>query len=343
MPARLRDVAAAAGVSVKTVSNVVNNYQFVKHDTRARVLAAINELDYRPNLSARRLRTGRSNLIALSVPEIQAPYFAELASEIVEAAESHGWTVLIDRSGGQRSEGQRTAARLRADLVDGAIASPLSITAEDARELTDANHPLVLLGEQLPGVDASYVAIDDFGAAAAATRHLIELGRTSIAAIGEPGQRTGALRLRGFLTAMAETGRPVDPRLVLPVERHHRQDGYAAMVTLLSGDSRPDAVFCFNDLLALGAIRAVVRAGLNVPRDIAVVGFDDIEDGRYSTPSLTTVSPDKAGIARAAVDLLGRRFDAPAASGTEEIRVSYRLIVRESTALYNVRRLSQDG
>jgi len=332
MPASLRDVAAAAGVSVKTVSNVVNNYQFVKHDTRARVLAAITELDYRPNLSARRLRTGRSNLIALSVPQIQEPYFAELAGEVVEAAESHGWTVLIHRSGGQRTEVQRTAARLRADLVDGAIASPLSITAQDARELADAHHPLVLLGEPLPDVEASVVAIDDLSAAAAATRHLIELGRTAIAAIGEAGERSGALRLRGFGNAIAETGRPVDPRLVVPVNRHHREEGYAAMVRLLSGDSRPDAVFCFNDLLALGAIRAVVRAGLNVPRDVAVVGFDDIEDGRYGTPSLTTVSPDKAGIARAAVELLGRRIDTPAPGGAAETRASYRLIVRESTA-----------
>jgi DNA-binding LacI/PurR family transcriptional regulator len=332
MPASLRDVAAAAGVSVKTVSNVVNNYQFVSHETRERVLAAITDLDYRPNLSARRLRTGRSNLIALSVPEIQAPYFAELAGEIVDAAELHGWTVLIDRAGDQRAKGRRTATRLHADLVDGAIASPLAITAEDARDFADASHPLVLLGEQLADVEADHVAIDDVSAAAAATRHLIELGRTSIAAIGEPGLPTGELRLRGFLAALAETGRTVDPQLVMPVSGHHRQDGYAAMASLLSHESPPDAVFCFNDLLALGAIRAIVRAGLKVPRDVAVVGFDDIEDGRYSTPSLTTVSPDKAGIARAAVELLARRIQAPAPVAARAIRASYRLIVRESTA-----------
>jgi DNA-binding LacI/PurR family transcriptional regulator len=330
MPASLKDVAAQAGVSVKTASNVVNNYEFVSQSTRERVQAAIDELDYRPNLSARRLRTGRSNLIALSVPEIDAPYFAELASEIVDAAERRGWTVLIDKTGGERTHEQIAAAGIRAHLVDGAIASPLSMTAEDVAALS-GSHPLVLLGERLPHVGgADHVAIDNVAAAAEATHHLISLGRTSIATIGASTESTGALRLKGFRKAIAATKRKHDPRLVMPVQEYHRQDGFDAMTRLLALDRRPDAVFCFNDLLALGAIRAVHLAGLKVPSDVAVVGFDDIEDGRFSTPTLTTISPDKAGIARAAVSVLARRIDADAAIEAREVFATHRLIVRES-------------
>lgn len=334
MRASLKDVAAVAGVSVKTVSNVVNDYQFVSTDTRERVQAAIAELNYRPNLSARRLRTGRSNLIALSVPEIDAPYFAELASEIVDAAELRGWTVLIDKTGGERTHEQVTAAGIRAHLVDGAIASPLSMTAEDVRDLADS-HPLVLLGERLAHVGADHVAIDNIGASAQATRHLIGLGRTSIATIGGSLESTGALRLRGFKSALAEANRVCDPRLVLPVTDYHRGEGFAAMMALLNLETRPDAVFCFNDLLALGAMRAIHVAGLRVPQDVAVVGFDDIEDGRYSTPTLTTISPDKAEIARASVELLARRIERTVRTEpgkAREIFASHRLIVRESTS-----------
>lgn len=332
MPASLRDVAARAGVSVKTVSNVVNDYQFVSAETRRRVQDAIAALDYRPNLSARRLRTGRSNLIALSVPEIEAPYFAELANVIVNEAEGFGWTVLIDRTGGERTHEQVAAAGIRAHLVDGAIASPLSMTAEDVAALS-GSHPLVLLGERLFHVaGADHVAIDNVAAGAEATRHLLSLGRRRIATIGASTESTGALRLKGFKSALAEAGRRVNRRLIVPVADYHRQDGYDAMVSLLGSAAPPDAVFCFNDLLALGALRAIRDAGLSVPGDIALVGFDDIEDGRFSTPTLTTVSPDKAGIARAALELLARRIADPGGVSAKEIFVGHRLVVRESTA-----------
>ncbi len=329
MSAGLKDVAAAAGVSVKTASNVVNGYQFVSDDTRERVLAAIAELDYRPNLSARRLRTGRSNLIALSVTEIQAPYYAELASEVLDAAELRGWTVLIDKA--RSGEDSDRRPRLPSDLVDGAIASPPPSDAGEFRNV-EAGHPLVLLGERLSAVDADHVAIDNIGAAAQATRHLIGMGRNEIAGIGGYAEPTDSLRLRGFLGAIAEADRRHDPELMVSVRRNHRKEGFDAMRSLLSRQPRPDAVFCFNDLLALGAIRAIRSAGLKVPNDVAVVGFDDIEDGRYSSPTLTTVSPDKAGIARAAVDLLAGRIEHPAPVRAREIFASHRLIVRESTS-----------
>ncbi|MEP6852120.1 MAG: LacI family DNA-binding transcriptional regulator [bacterium] len=332
MPVNLKDVAVSAGVSVKTVSNVVNDRPYVRSDTRARVQAVIDAMGYRPNLPARQLRTGRSGLIALAVPEIDVPYFAELAGKIVRAAERRGWTVLIDMTGGERSRERRSAAGFPGDLVDGTIASPLSMTAREVAAVSKG-HPLVLLGEKLAHAGSSHVGVDSVAAAADATRHLISLDRRRIAAIGAADEATGtaALRLRGYQQAMAEAGRRPQSELIGAGGLYHREDGFRAMNAMLDGPVRPDAVFCFNDLLALGAIRALHCHGLDVPRDVAVVGFDDIEDGRYNTPSLTTIAPDKDALAEAAVRLLGLRMDGASGAGQSEIRAPHHLVVRESS------------
>src|SRR3954454_12257889 len=191
MAVSLKDVARAAGVSIKTVSNVVNDYPFVSPDTRSRVQSVIDELGYRPNLSARRLRSGRSGLIAPSIPEIAAPYFAELADAVVTSAEARGWTVLIDKTGGQRGHEQQTAAGIRDNVVDGTIASPLAMTAADIELLGSPDPigllatrpPIVLLGERLAHVTVDHVAIDSVEAARQATQHLLGLGRRTVAVI----------------------------------------------------------------------------------------------------------------------------------------------------------------
>lgn len=333
MAVGLKDVAALAGVSVKTVSNVINDYPFIKPETRDRVQRAVAELGYRPNISARRLRTGRSELIALSLPEIATPYFAEMASLIVDAAEQLGWTVLIDRTSGERSHEQRTTAGIRADLIDGSIVSPLSMTASDLAALRPG-HPVVLLGERLASAGADHVAVDNVAAAHEATTHLVELGRKRIAAIGAQPQDAGtaALRLEGYRAALSQAGlRPVK-ELVAPGREFHRMDGYRAMQRLLSLKRPPDAVFCFNDLLAQGCLRAAAEAGLRVPDDVAVVGFDDIEECRFGTPTLTSIAPDKEFIAVTAVDLLSRRVRGDRTTSPQDVVARHRLVVRESTA-----------
>jgi DNA-binding LacI/PurR family transcriptional regulator len=336
---RLKDVAALAGVSVKTVSNVINDYPFVREETRVRVQLAIDKLRYRPNLSARRLRTGRSGLIALSLPEISTPYFGEIAGMIVDVAEQRGWTVLIDQTGGERSHEQRTAAGIRADLIDGSIASPLSMTAADIAAL-DPHHPVVLLGEQLAMVAADHIAIDNVRAARETTEHLISLGCRRIAGIGARPRHNGTanLRLEGYRLALDDAGLRQLRSLVAPASDFHLADGYAAMQALLRTRRPPDAVFCFNDLLAFGALRAVAEAGLAVPGDIKICGFDDIELCRYSSPTLTSVSPDKRAIAETAVDLLARRITGAETGPGQDIVVPHTLEVRDSTAPAGQRR-----
>jgi DNA-binding LacI/PurR family transcriptional regulator len=333
MAVSLKDVAQAAGVSIKTVSNVVNDYPFVSDATRSRVQSVISQMGYRPNLSARRLRKGRSGLIALSLPEISAPYFAELADEVVAAAERRGLTVLIDKTGGQRGHEQVAASGIRDNLVDGTIASPLAMTAADVDTL-GRTHPLVLLGERLALVTVDHVAIDSISAARAATKHLIDIGRRVVAVIGTGDEisKTGRLRLHGYEEALADAGLPQDATLHGDARWFHRPDGYAAMNELLRTRPDIDGVFCFNDLLAIGALRALREAGRRVPDDVAVVGFDDVEECMYTAPPLTSVSPDKRAVAETAVDLLIQRMDGTGPTQPREVFPPYRLVVRESTS-----------
>lgn len=333
---RLKDVAERAGVSVKTVSNVVNGYIHVRPDTRARVEEAIAALNYRPNLSARSLRSGRTGVIALAVPELDIPYFAELAGHVIEAAAGHGWTVLIDRTGGRAEQERVVADGIRDHMIDGLIFSPLALTGADLDERADPT-PMVLLGERVDPGPTDHVAIDNVAAARAVTAHLADTGRRRIAAIGAQRVASGAsarLRLEGYAAALADAGLAYDDRLVAPAAAWHRADGAAALTELLASGARPDAVFCFNDTLALGVLRACHEHGLRVPDDVAVAGFDDIEDGRFSVPTLTTVAPDKAEIARLAVDLLARRLAGPGEDGgpARQLTASYTLEIRESTA-----------
>lgn len=334
MGASLRDVAKLAGVSVKTVSNVVNDYAHVTAATRERVLRAIEELHYRPNPAARSLRKGRSGLVGLAVPELGIPYFSELAGLIVDAAAEQSWTVLVDQTNGLLERELLVSEGIRSHLLDGLIFSPIAMGAEELARRQD-DTPLVLLGERVFDGPADHVAIDNVAAARDATAHLLALGRRRIAAIGDqrhvPAGRTAHLRLAGYQQALAEAGLPFDEQLVLPADYYHRSDGAESMARLLALHEPPDAVLCFADLLALGALRTLLAAGRRVPEDVALVGFDDIEDSRFSTPTLTTVRPDKQQIARLAVSFLLSRIADGLDTPPREVQVGYELAVREST------------
>ncbi|WP_218566700.1 LacI family DNA-binding transcriptional regulator [Vallicoccus soli] len=329
--ASLKDVAALAGVSVKTVSNVVNGYVHVAPTTRERVQRVLDDLNYRPNLAARNLRLRRSGVIALAVPEIGLPYFAELARHVIKAAEVHGWTVLVDQTDGVAEREQLVIDGIRGHLIDGLILSPVALDAAGIAARTDAT-PMVLLGERVYDGPADHVAIDNVTAARQAVEHLLGLGRRRVGVVGaQEGDRAGTarLRLRGAEQALSRAGARDD--LVVPVAAFDRAEGARAVARLLEGGDPPDALFCFNDLLALGALRALHEAGLRVPQDVAVCGFDDVEDGRWSTPTLTTVAPDKAQIARVAVDHLAARLLRGEGHGPQETVAGHVLVEREST------------
>lgn len=334
MPATLRDVAEKAQVSVRTVSNVVSGYEHVSDRMRARVLAAIEELDYRPNPVARTLRTGRTGVLALVVPEIDVPYFSELARDVINAADALGYRVLIHQTGHdhERERALLTGAD-RTMLFDGILFSPL-VTESELREMNvTTSMPLVLLGEHDFDGRYDHVAIDNFRAAYDAVTHLLALGRRTVAAIGaQPleSYSTPRQRTAGYDAALRDAGLAPDPALARPAAHYRRADGYRATRELL--DERPDidAIFCYSDLLAIGSIRAVFDSGRTVPHDVAVIGIDDIEEGQYARPSLSTVSLDTPFIAHHAVERVAARIDEPGIPAEERI-APHRLVPREST------------
>ena len=322
MATTMSDVAELAGVSPRTVSNVVRGYVHVRPETRARVQEAIKELKYRPNVSAQSLRDGRTGIIALAVPEIAAPYFAELSDHIQRLAAERGITLLVDQTGADRKRELLVLEGYRSHVIDGLILSPMAITLDDIRD-QNLDIPAVLLGERISDGGLLHVAIDNVTAAREATNHLISGGRRRIAAVG-------ADVLAHNLEAHAEAGLEAVSELAITTGGWSRSSGYAAVDRLLRGRVRVDGLFCFNDVLAHAAIRAVHDHGLRVPDDLAVVCWDDIEESAYSTPSLTTISPDKASIAKTAVDgLLAQIAGAPVT--VQDVVCDYRLVVREST------------
>ncbi|NUR79325.1 MAG: LacI family DNA-binding transcriptional regulator [Dermatophilaceae bacterium] len=330
MAARLRDVAERAGVSVKTASNVLNNHPHVKASTRERVEAAMAELHYRPNLSARSLKHGRAGFLALAVPAMDSPYFAELAARITEEAAALGFIVLLDVTGGDADAERVVLEGMRSHVIDGVIFSPLALSADEISRRADSL-PMVLLGERPVPTGFDHVAVDSVSASRAATEHLVAQGRRRIAAIGrEAVKGTASERLRGYRQALRAAGLHYDKDLVVEVPHFERADGHAAMRHLLELPEPPDAVFCFNDLMAIGALRACVEAGVRVPDDVAVVGFDDIAETRYSNPTVTTISPDLTGLARSALEMLSRRIGGYTGAA-EEIPVAWTLEARETT------------
>ena len=337
MRVRLRDVADQAGVSVKTVSNVVNGYTHVSPAMRERVQRVLDETGYLPNLTARSLRAGRTGVIALALPELGNPYFAELTRAVVREAEELGWTVLVDQTDGLRDRETVVTAGIRHHLIDGLILSPVALDVADLERRTPADIPLVLLGEKVDRGPADHVAIDNVAASRAATEHLLGLGRRQVAAIGHQadsvaGSGVAHLRRQGWEEALRAAGLAPDERLLAEVSSFGREQGAAAMARLLDGSVPIDAVFCFNDTLALGALRALADRGVRVPHDVAVIGLDDVEDSRFSVPTLSTVAPDKQAIARTAVRMLAERLEpGGSALAPRNVRAGFTLVPRESS------------
>jgi DNA-binding LacI/PurR family transcriptional regulator len=330
---RLKDIAAHAGVSVKTVSNVVRGHPGVSRPMRLRVQNSIDTLGYWPNVTARSLRSGRTGLIGLALPRLHDAYFAELAAGIVSCAADRGWTVLIEQTNGEAVRETEVLTGHRPAFVDGLIFSPISVSSQVLAGASPTV-PIVLLGEHLQAAPRTRVSVDNVAAARDAVTHLLEGGRRLIAAVGvKTGQNatTAQLRLQGYQQALDSAGLSVPPEYQLAVQHLQRTDGAGAARAALALTPRPDALFCFNDLLALGALRALRDAGVRVPQDIAVVGFDDIEEALFSVPRLTSIGPDKTRLAAAAVEQLAALLGEPAAAGGAMVQVPHRLSVRDSS------------
>ena len=327
----MADVAQAAGVSVKTVSNVLAGHPQVRATTRDRVLAAVDALGYRLNPFASRLRSGRTGVIAFALPHLYQPYFGDVAERVIAEGEKRGYSVVIEPTDALAARERAVLSGARAQQVDGAILSPAALGVDDLQGLR-VEGPVVLLGARLDDPPADQVVMDDRGAARTAVEHLLAAGRRRIAAVGTtPDGGSADLREAGYRDALAASGVPVDDALLLDApDWDRRSSGAAAAVRLLASGAPFDAVFCFNDAMAFGVLRVLASRGLRVPDDVAVVGFDNTEQSRFSTPPLTSVDPGQEQIARAAVELLVQRIEGRT-GGPEVVVAEHHLAVRESS------------
>lgn len=326
----IKDVAQRAGVSWKTVSNVVHDRPVVRPETRERVLAAIEELGYVPNLVGRDLRGGPTRTLSLVVPELRNPYFARLAEQMQAAARERDLSVSVEVSLGSAEVELRHVLGQVPRPVDAVILSPSALGAADLLRRT-SGPPVVLLGERIPAApEVTHVAIDNIASAADVVRHLVDRGRRRPLFLGaeHAPPSTGADRTIGFRAASRFAGLEADPRLLRPTAGWDRASGAAAVQEALAQGLDFDAVVAGNDLLAIGAMHVLRGAGRRIGQDVAVVGWDDDPEAAFAVPPLTTVAPDWDALVAAALDAA---LAPPGEGAAGEVVVPHRLLVRESS------------
>lgn len=329
MRATVKDVAARAAVSPKTVSNVITGRVAVSPATRERVERAVAELDYVPNLSARGLRNGRTGVIAVALPDLGTAYSAELAHHLVEVAHEAGYSIQMEETGARPDRERDLMSRAREHLVDGLILNPV-LLSRSAIARAESLPPVVVIGEVEQEI-VDRVHVDSVQAAYDMTRFLLGTGALRIAAVGTATREesaAGDLRRIGYLRAMEEAGEaPIE------IDRtgwNSASGAEAVDAWLTDGNPVPDALFCFTDGLAFGALRALADRGIRVPDDIQVAGFDDVDQSRFSIPTLTTVHFDIRAYAEAAVGQLVRRIEERDGPPVELV-IPHRIVVRDST------------
>jgi len=312
MAAGMKDVASLAGVAVGTVSNVLNHPDLVRPLTRARVEAAMEELGFIPNGSARQLRAGRSRCLGLVVLDVTNPFFTEVARGVEDYAQAAGYAVILCNSDEADDKERRYLRVLEEQRVRGILITPVHGRAPELRRIRDRGTPVVLLDRPGSAGQCS-VAVDDRRGGEIAVSHLLGLGHRSIALVNGPvAIRQCADRRRGAYRAVEKAG--LDPAAVLTevtVPAMNAQAGSAAAGELLGGGRKPTAVFCTNDMLALGLLRRLSLAGVTVPGDLAVVGYDDIEFAADAAVPLTSVRQPKYQLGWAAAELLLDEADRP--------------------------------
>ncbi|RXZ70276.1 LacI family DNA-binding transcriptional regulator [Agromyces albus] len=332
----IRDIAKAAGVSPMTVSNVLNSHPQVRATTRARVLQTIDELGYRVNVAARNLRRGRTHTIGFAVPELDRPYFGDLATRVVAEAERHGLQVVIEETSASRDNELGALSHSRVRMYDGLILSAVGLGSRDA-DLLSVDFPMVILGERIFDGPVDHVAMPNIEGAAAAVRHLHEQGCRRVAGVfagavadADADVSMSSLRHEGYRRALAELSLPLDASLSISIPKLDLAVALEAVGNSLASGLRFDGIFCSTDYVAIAVIRALSDAGLRVPDDVKVIGFDNSMLSRYLIPSLSTVDTDTALVARTAVELLVARIDGDAAEPVQFVP-PFRIVAREST------------
>lgn len=328
----LKELGRLAGVHPSTVARVLNDdpQQRVSEEVRARIIALAREHGYQPNHLARSLRTKRSFVAGTVIPDIANPFFAILFRGIEDALAASGYSVIMANTDDEAAREQRSIAMLRGRQVDGLLIATARRHDPEIEALAATGFPFVLVNRHTDPIPGNAVVPDDYAGAVAAIEHLIALGHRRIAHIaGSDDMSTGHTRRQGYLSTLQRHHLPADPDLVVPGS-YREPGGYEAMRRLLDLPRPPTAVFAVNDLAAAGAVRAIEEAGLQVPRDVSVVGFNDLSAAIGTARLLTTIrlplhEMGEAAAGRLLAQITGERVS------PEPLVIPVELVVRQST------------
>ena len=334
MPVRMKDIAKDLGLSIVTVSKVLRDHPDISAETRDRVRKRMKEVNYRPNLAARALVTGRTYSVGLVVPDLVHPFFGEVAKGMSRVLRKKGYNLVISSSEEDPELESREVEQLLARSVDALILAPAQNDLELFARVREHQTPYILIDRTILGLKASFIGVDDVSAGRLATEHLISIGRRVIAHIGGPPVSTAIGRMEGYQRSMAGHGIKLPPEYVITRERGDEasdRTGHDAMKRLLELDPRPDGVFCYNDPTAMGAMEAVIAAGLRIPRDIAIVGCGNVRYAAFLRVPLTSVDQQSEEIGGRAAKLALQQIEAKGSLRTKTILLEPKLVIRESS------------
>jgi len=328
----VKEVATKAKVSITTVSHVINETRFVDPNTKQRVLSAMDSLGYQPNFIARSLRSGITKTIGLIVPDIANLFFAEIGRKIEDYGYQQGYSVILGNSDNDPEKQEHYIHTLMAKRVDGVIFISSGGNDRGMLQFSHNHIPIVVMDRNISLDLADVVMLDNETGGYLATSHLIQLGHQKIGCITVPKNFSSSVdRLAGYKRAMQEAGLRVKKELIVNGDFLY-SGGETAMSGLLLLADRPTAVFCSNDMMAIGAMSAIRKAGYSIPEDISLVGFDNIELAAAMSPALTTFAQPVDEIARVAVTTLIDRIRGEMNEPNQQIILQGELIVRASTA-----------
>ena len=331
----MKDIARDLGVSVVTVSKVLRNHSDISQETRQRVLKRMKELNYRPNLAARALITGKTFTIGLIVPDLLHPFFAQVAKALSGVFRKQGYSLILSSSEEDPELEKQELDVLLARRVDAILIASAQWTVESFRQIEDQQIPYVLIDRHFVGLAANFVGVDDEAAGALATEHLIVQGCRRIAHIRGPEVSTAIGRAEGYRRTLAQHDITPLPGYVISVgaygDERGEAGGYEAAKTLLALDPRPDGIFCYNDPTAMGVMRAILDHGLQIPQDVAVVGCGNVLYSDFLRVSLTTIDQDSQSIGERAAELALALIDAKAAVRPTSISIVPSLVIRASS------------
>jgi LacI family transcriptional regulator len=336
MAVRLKDIAEDLGISIVSVSKALRNHPDIAKETRERILKRVKEMNYRPNLMARSLVTGKSSLIGMVVPDLVHPFFAEIAKSLSGALRKKGFFLIVSSSDGDPVLEQGEIEQMLAHRVDALVVATDQTDPEGLREVAESGAPLILLDRAVAGLAANFVGTDDEKIGSLATEHLIALGRTRIAHIAGPRNSVGSARRQAYQDALGRhhLSAPAE-YIVYPdvaaTDASGQSEGERAMKHLLKLENRPDAIFCFNDLMAIGAMMVALESGVRVPEDLAIVGCGNLHYNETLRVPLTSVDQQISELGLRIAKLIFSLLAAEKPARVRRVVLEPKLVVRRST------------